>query len=212
MHNRVIYELAGEGEATRSIDRLVNLYWALSSVLIFEVPGAVVEVGCNTGKTSVFFQMLIDHYDPERELHLFDSFQGLPSPGRHDAYLKEGDYAATVEDVREEFRRRNLRQPHVHAGWFSETLARCPDPISFAYLDSDFYHSILTSLEEVYPRLSHNGIVIVDDYCDRKWNPRAWDGLPGVKKACDDFISDKVESFSVLCGTGDLPFGLLRKL
>lgn len=212
MHNTVIYELAEENSDMCDIDRLIHLYWALSSVLVAEVPGVVVELGCNRGKTSVFFQMLIDHFDPTRELHLFDSFQGLPPPGPQDRYLKEGECKATVEELAAEFDKRGLRRPTIHAGWFEKTLsAECPAPIAFAYLDSDFYDSITTSLEHVYPRLSPNGIAIVDDYCDLGLNPRAWDGLPGVKLACDAFIEDKPEEFTVLCAAGDLPFGMLRK-
>jgi O-methyltransferase len=83
--------------------------------------------------------------------------------------------------------------------------------IAFAYLDSDFYESILVSLEHVYPRLPRNGLMIIDDYGDKARNPLAWDELPGVKLACDDFFADKPEKVSVLIGTGDLPFGLVRK-
>jgi O-methyltransferase len=193
-------------------DRLVNLYWAVSSVLVAGVEGAIVELGCNAGRTSVFLQMLIDHFAPERELHLYDSFEGLPTPGADDAFLQAGDLKATRSDVEGEFAHWGLREPHIHAGWFERTLpAFCPSPIAFAYLDGDYYASILTSLEWVYPRLSTRGIIVVDDYCDDARNPQAWGRLPGVKKACDNFLTDKPERMNVLVGTGDLAFGLLRK-
>lgn len=212
MHNKIIYELADANQNMSDVDRLVNLYWALSSVLVAGVPGAVVELGCNAGKTSIFFQMLIDHFDPSRELHVYDSFQGLPARGPHDDYLNKGDCAATVDEFKDSFKQRKLRMPHIHAGWFHETLAAsCPDPIAFAYLDGDFYDSILVSLEYAYPRLAEHGLLIVDDYCDLDLSPRAWNGLPGVRRACDDFIADKPEIFSVLVGVGDLSFGMIRK-
>ncbi len=213
MDNAFILELASLNPQMTDVDRLVNLYWALSSVLVAEVPGAVVELGCNAGKTSTLLQMVIDEFDPTRELHVYDSFQGLPKPSHRDAYLAQGDCRASVDEVLSEFRARGLRPPRIHAGWFDESLPRsCPDRIAFAYCDSDFYTSISTSLQYVYPRLAKNAIVIVDDYCDITRSPRAWPGLPGVKQACDEFIAGKRERFCVLVGTGDLAFGMLRKM
>jgi O-methyltransferase len=212
MDNAVIHALAARNPEMGDVDRLVNLYWAVSSVLVAGVEGAIVELGCNAGRTSVFLQMLIDDFAPGRELHLYDSFQGLPVPGAYDPYLQAGDLKATRADVEGEFALWGLTQPHIHEGWFEQTLrAYCPSTIAFAYLDGDYYASILTSLEWVYPRLSKQGIILVDDYCDGARNPRAWDRLPGVKKACADFLTGKLERMSVLVGTGDLAFGLLRK-
>jgi O-methyltransferase len=115
MDNTVIYaQVAGNPEMCDG-DRLVNLYWALSSVLVAKVEGAIVELGCNAGRTSVFLQMLIDHFAPERELHLYDSFEGLPAPGTDDPYLQAGDLKATRGDVEGEFARWGLKQPRIHA-------------------------------------------------------------------------------------------------
>jgi O-methyltransferase len=212
MDNAVIHALAARNPEMCDVDRLVNLYWALSSVLVAEVEGAIVELGCNAGKTSVFLQMVIDHFAPQQALHLYDSFEGLPAPGADDPYLQAGDLKATRDDVEREFAHWGLTQPHIHEGWLEQTLTSfCPSPIAFAYVDGDYYASILTSLEWIYPRLSRHGIILVDDYCDRARNARAWDRLPGVKKACDDFLAGKPERFSVLVGTGDLALGLLRK-
>jgi O-methyltransferase len=208
----MIFRLAEDNADMGDIDRLVNIYWALSSVLVFGVPGDIVEVGCNVGKTSVFLRMVMDYFAPERELHVYDSFQGLPAPGEHDAYLKEGECQATVEQLRETFRTWGLQPPTVHEGWFEQTLPkRLPETIAFGYLDGDFYESTKTSLEHVYPRLADNAVIIVDDYCDAEKNERAFDLLPGPKVACDEFFRDKPEKVSVLVGVGDLAFGYIRK-
>ncbi len=81
MDNEAILEIAEKNAWMTDVDRLVNLYWALSQVLVFEVEGDIVELGCHAGGTSVFLQMIIDHFDPLRQLHVYDSFQGLPEPG-----------------------------------------------------------------------------------------------------------------------------------
>lgn len=212
MDNHVIFALAEENREMSDIDRLVNLYWGLSGVLVAGVEGEVVELGCNVGKTSVFLRMVLDHFAPERTLHVYDSFEGLPPPGPFDAYLAEGECPATVEELYATCDRWNVARPVVHKGWFTETLpTRLPDQVCFAYLDGDFYDSISTSLEYLYDHLAPNAVVIIDDYCDKEKNPRAWDLLPGPKKACDEFFSDKPESVSVLVGSGDLGYGYFRK-
>jgi O-methyltransferase len=217
MDNHVIFEIARENRSMSDVERLVNLYWGLSSVLTAGVPGDVVEIGCNRGQTSVFLRMVMNHFDPARELHVFDSFEGLPAPGLEDrrscgCMLMQGQCKAAREEVLETFARWDLRPPLIHAGWFSETLERdLPGTIAFAYLDADFYGSTRLGLECVYPRMAPAAVAVLDDYADRTRNPRAWDGLPGPKRACDDFFSDKPERVCVLVGTGQLAFGYFRR-
>lgn len=221
MDNGIILKLAKDNPGMSDIDRLVNIYHLLSHVLVFDVPGDVVELGCHAGKTSVFLQMLIEHFAPDRELHLYDSFQGFPPRGPHDDYLEgyldcdlhEGDFKATEGEVQETFRKWKQREASIHAGWFQDTLPHeLPEQIAFAYLDSDLYDSIMISLESVYPRLSTKAVLMIDDYCDLERNTRAWPGLPGVKKACDEFFRDKPEQMYVLAGFGDLALGYMRKV
>ncbi|GAA2921859.1 hypothetical protein GCM10020221_17560 [Streptomyces thioluteus] len=211
--NAVMYELAAENPNMTDLDRLTNLYWALCSTLRAGIPGDIVELGCNAGLTSVLLEMVLEaEGGTGRTLHLYDSFDGLPAPSPADRYLKKGDCKATEADVLAAFARRDLRPPEIHAGWFEDSLPRhLPDRVAFAYLDGDFYESILTGLTHVWPRLSPGGSVIVDDYCDRGLSPRAWDGLPGVKKACDAFFADVPAGRRVLVGAGDLAFAEFRK-
>ncbi|MGI5169455.1 TylF/MycF/NovP-related O-methyltransferase [Spirillospora sp. CA-253888] len=213
MDNDVILALASENPGMGGVDQLVNIYWALSGVLAAGVPGAVVEVGCHEGRTSVFLRKVADHFAPGRELHVYDSFEGLPPPGPNDTdYSSPGQLRTRVEDLTRTFARWDAEPPHVHAGWFADTLPReLPDRVCFAYVDGDLYESIRTALTELYPRLSPGAIVIVDDYCDEVRSPRAFAGFPGVKKACDEFFADKPERISVLVGTGKLAFGYFRK-
>jgi len=210
--NAVILRLAAENEDMSDCDRLVNIYWALSQVLVFGVAGDIAEIGCNKGRTSVFLQMINDAHDEPRQLHVYDSFQGLPRPGPRDAYLCEGECLCSAKDLHETFARWRVRPPVVHAGWFVDTLPEgLPDALCFAYLDSDFHDSIKTSLEHVWPRLSPNGLILIDDYADKDRNPNAWDGLPGVRRAVDEYFARRPERPFVLCGSGDLAMVGVRK-
>jgi O-methyltransferase len=212
MDNQVIFALADDNREMSDVDRLVNLYHLLSQVLIFGVPGVVAEFGCHAGKTSVFLRKIIDCFAADRPLHVFDSFVGLPEPGPRDAYLRGGDCAASRADLLATFARWSAKPPVVHEGWFDQTLpSALPEAIAFAYVDADFYDSTRTVLDHVYPRLSPGGVLCLDDYADADRNPRAWQGLPGVKAACDDYFADKSDRVHVLVGSGDLAFGVVRK-
>lgn len=104
------------------------------------------------------------------------------------------------ERVLDTFSHLHATPPEIHAGWFKDTLpGALPDRICFAHLDGDLYSSVKESLESVYPRLSRGAIVVIDDYSD----PERLDVhnvLPGVKRACDEFLRDKEETVHVLIG------------
>ena len=96
------------------------------------------------------------------------------------------------------FQRYNLQLPKIHKGWFSDTLPNgLPEKICFAYLDGDLYESILVSLEHVYPKLTKGAICLIDDYNDPSVDPLGWNSLPGVKKACDEYLADKPEKVTL---------------
>ncbi|MET8091558.1 TylF/MycF/NovP-related O-methyltransferase [Micromonospora sp. NPDC005220] len=212
MHNDVILRLAADNVEMGDVDRLVNIYWALSSVLVQQVPGDVIEAGCNEGRTSVLLQQVINHFAPDRSLHLYDSFEGLPEPSEHDTFLHRGALAVTVDDLRRTFEQWHLPLPQTHQGWFDQTMPdQLPDRICFGYLDADYYESTLVSLEHIYPRMSPDAILVIDDYCDLTRNPHAFSGFAGPKRACDEFFADKPEEISVLVGVKDLAFGYFRK-
>ena len=56
-----------------------------------------------------------------------------------------------------------------------------PKKISLLRLDTDFYESTKIELEELYPLLSKNGILIIDDYGHWK----------GARKAVDEYFKKK---------------------
>src|ERR1700723_3814982 len=87
----------------------------------------------------------------------------------------------------------------IYKGWFQDTLpSGLHDLISFAYLDGDLYDSILMSLQYVYPKLAPGAVCLIDDYCDPQINPKGWNRLPGVKKACDEYLIDKPEKMEFI--------------
>jgi len=209
---RLIHQVAAN-HRMMSLDSLSNIYWGLSHLLELGLPGDVVELGCHEGRTSVILQMIIDHLDPGRTLHVYDSFEGLPEPGPLDGpFFSAGNLMVSQRDLIATFDAWGLRHPVIHAGWFEDTLpAGLPDTIAFGLLDSDFYESVLVSLQHVWPRVVPGGIVVIDDYCDPDENPRAWPEMPGVKAACDVFFSSTSERPVSLVGCGGMALSYVRK-
>ncbi len=152
-------------------------------------PGAVVEFGCYIGTTSLFIRRLLDDHDLARPFHVYDSFAGLPPKTKPDASAAGVDFTAgqlsvSKKQFLEQFQRANLRPPIIHKKWFNELEdAELPPQISFGFLDGDFYESILTSLQLVWPRLHPEGIITIDDY--------KREALPGVERAVQDYLLNK---------------------
>ncbi|WP_259299858.1 TylF/MycF family methyltransferase [Streptomyces aurantiacus] len=191
-------------------DRLVSVYGELTATLARTGTGAVVELGCYKGAMSAWLRALLDFCRSSREIHVFDSFAGLPKPDEIDGdHLKEGEVRASHEDVLDLHARLNLKPPVIHPGWFDATLDQLPDEIAFAYIDADFYESMACALRAVLPRIVPGGTIVMDDYADLDKNARAWAELPGVKKAWDDVTGGRLE-LDVIIGFDDLAFGVYR--
>lgn len=163
----------------------------LESTLDQPVPGAVVEFGCYAGTTSLFLRRILDSNNQSelRQFHVYDSFEGLPEKTMRDSNAAGVDFEAgklyvSKKDFLQQFQSAHLQPPIAHKGWFSQLTTRdMPEAIAFAFLDGDFYESIISSLRLVWPRLSAGGIILIDDF-NRET-------LPGVAHAIKDFFQDK---------------------
>ncbi|ARF76972.1 TylF/MycF/NovP-related O-methyltransferase [Streptomyces sp. NPDC012600] len=205
--------LLREHSGTVCADRLRVIADELANLAARGVPGAVVELGCYRGAMALWIRSVLDSLgDRDREIHVYDSFQGMPAPGAEDSdHLAAGELRSSPDDVRATHAAWGRPAPVIHPGWFDETLPKeLPDEIAFAYLDGDFYDSTLTGLTHCVTRLMPTGVLLVDDYADTALNPRAWDGLPGVKRACDVYFGAPLP-VTVVVGEGDLAFGRYEK-
>lgn len=150
------------------------------------IHGDIVELGCNAGNMAVYLQAVA--LQAGKQYHAYDSFEGLPAIAPQDETpartAKPGDLAVSLEQFVEKFNEYNLQLPIIHQGWFKEqSYPRC---ISFAFLDGDFFDSIMDSWKAIYPRLTPGAVVCVHDY--------GFEPLPGVKSACDYFMNQLDES------------------
>jgi hypothetical protein len=154
--------------------RLDHLQHCVEQVLRDEVPGDLLEAGVWRGGCCIFMRGILQAHDcTDRTVWLCDSFQGLPRSELQadQPYPMSSDrfpfLAVSEEQVRENFRRYGLLDDQVKflPGWFSDTLKQAPvESIAVLRIDADLYSSTRDVLSHLYPRVSHHGWVIIDDY------------------------------------------------
>lgn len=157
----------------------------LDRVIAADVAGDVVEFGCYVGTTSVYLAERLKTTD--RDLWLYDSFEGLPPKTSEDAspageQFKTGELLATKKQLLLNLKQAHVPMPKITKGWFSDlTEQQVPARIAFAFLDGDYYHSIKDPLKLIWSRLSPGAIIVVDDYAN--------EALPGAAKAVDEWLA-----------------------
>jgi O-methyltransferase len=158
----------------------------LETLLDGQLDGAVVEFGCYVGTTSLFIRRLLTIASDNRQFWAYDSFDGLPNKSPQDQsrageQFKTGELSVTKKQFLQEFKKAHLQPPVTIKNWFNALhTEQLPERIVYAFLDGDFYDSILTSLQLVWPRLSSGGTITIDDY--------GREALPGVERAVHDYF------------------------
>ena len=179
--------------------RVYALARAVEYVVASDVQGAIVECGVWRGGSMMAAALtLLRLGSTERELYLFDTFEGMTEPGEEDvkhtgeraadllAHPVSGEKhraAAALDDVRDAVLGIGSPEDRVHVvkGPVEETLPeQAPDGIALLRLDTDWYSSTKHELVHLYPRLAAGGVLIVDDYA--YWQ--------GARKAVDEYVAE----------------------
>jgi len=148
--------------------------------------GAFAEIGVYKGGTA----RLLSQVAEDKQLHLFDTFEGMPDVNEHYDGHKKGDFADTsVEGVRAFVNAGD--RVHFHKGYFPDSTKSVSPNLKYSlvYVDVDIYQSVKDALEYFYPKLNPGGVMIFDDFDSPKCS--------GVRKALDEFLLDKPEHWSV---------------
>jgi hypothetical protein len=171
-----------------SIREAYNIYYYLARVT--KLKGAVAEMGVYRGGGA----KLICQFRSDLPLYLFDTFEGMPDVDSRIDLHKKGDFSdTTLHGVRQYLK--DYSNVHYCMGFFPESARSLPKDTEFCFvhLDVDIYQSTLAGLEYFYPRLRRGGILISHDYNSIS--------CPGVKKAFEEFFSNRIEEVLALWDT-----------
>ncbi len=142
--------------------------------------------------------------DTDRDLYLYDTYSGMAEPTAEDTPSPYDGYspykrwkrnkeksgiddggsgwaAISVESVREAMLSTGYPADRIHLvkGLVEDTIpAQAPERLAMLRLDTDWYASTKHELEQLYPRLSEGGVLIVDDYGHYE----------GARKAVDEYF------------------------
>jgi O-methyltransferase len=190
-----------DGYTMTSIERRFHLLNAVRYLVRHQIPGAIVECGVWRGGSMMLAAgTLLSLGVCDRDLHLFDTYTGMPPPAALDVDFegkRAGERMQADAETRSEslvWAIASLREVtknmvdtgypanllHYVEGRVEETLPKAaPERIALLRLDTDWYESTHHELIHLYPRLVRGGVLIIDDY--GYWK--------GARKAVDEFLA-----------------------
>jgi hypothetical protein len=184
---------------------IVNLISATNYISKFGVEGAFVECGVWRGGSAMAFCLASMNLGMnDRDVYLMDTFEGFTNVSERDYQLSDRRSAkelfdvdpnyicsASLEDVKIGIAETQYPSERVHylVGDIVETSPNClPKEIAVLRLDTDYYESTLWELKHLFPRVSKNGIIIIDDY----------DHWSGAREACDEYFSSNDQNIFMM--------------
>jgi hypothetical protein len=172
--------------------------------LINEIPGAIVECGVLKGASLSRFTMFREIFSNpfSKKIIGFDTFGKFPETSfeddkkpREQQITSAGLESISKEQFHDVLKHKGIdKNIELIEGDITKTV---PDyvknnpelKISLLNLDTDIYEPAVTILENLYPRITNGGILVLDDY----------ETFPGEAKAVDDYFKDKkiqIQKFS----------------
>jgi O-methyltransferase len=184
--DRRFWELYAEGIrdniTTQPLEDFFNLYQLVQRTQKLE--GEIAELGVYRGGTA----KLIATLKGNKNLHLFDTFAGMPGVRTDVDVHRAGDFDRTsLAEVKRYLD--GFSGVFFHPGFFPDSareLAETAVRFSLVHLDMDIYESTKAGLEFFYPRMVKGGVILAHDYRNL--------GCPGVKQAIDEFFTRKSET------------------
>lgn len=164
--------------------------------------GSFAEIGSYEGFSSEFIYHLKEKH---KKFFICDTFSGLQDVDIEDESLKMNNGELTVDYEYFCFTNNFIDDTvRVIKGYFpqSASIEMNESRFSFVLIDTDTHFSTQQSLNYFYNKMVSGGVIIIHDYTNHP-------GTLGVKKAVDDFISDKSEKISTYSNTTQ---GIIRKI
>ncbi|MGH2447960.1 MAG: TylF/MycF/NovP-related O-methyltransferase [Chloroflexota bacterium] len=162
------------------------------------ITGDVAECGVATGGSAHLLSLLIEADGKPRNLHLFDTFTGMPRettvPERDAA--EPGDFAASLAQV--EARLAPFDFAVFHPGVIPNTLEEVADIDEYAFVHVNVvsYEATRVCLEWFWPRLKAGGAIMINEYGLYRFRR-------STRQSVDEFFDSRDVPLIVL-GTGQV--------
>ncbi len=200
----IIHQVLGYGIAenriiTAYIDQPLEsrrIFLKSLSVLMqeYDQSVAIAEAGVFQGD----FAKYMNQYFPDRNLYLFDTFEGFDA--KDIALERQNNYSAAGEaDYHNtSLVRQKMKYPErciFKAGYFPETASGIEEEFCFVNLDLDLYQPTLEGLRWFESRMVKGGVILIHDYFA--------DNFRGVKQAVDEYMRSRLRQELHLMPIGD---------
>lgn len=162
--------------------------WHIVETIVEEnIPGDLAECGVMAGAQPAVMAWVLEKHGispQDKQIHLFDSFQGIPEAGPRDTeqpgigpknpaaqgrLISSGISSVSVQQVQANLQKWgcNMEYFQYHPGWFQESLPNVADGIgelALLRVDVDLYESTKFCYEYLYGKVVKGGFVIDDDW------------------------------------------------
>ncbi len=184
-----------EGNNLDRLQKILTRYDLFKKTI--NIPGDIVECGVFKGTGQIFWLKLLRIYDEHsmKKVVGFDTFNDFPrsilkyEKKEAKKFIKESGYkGVTVKSIQEKIKKVGLekRSELIKGDIIKSSLKYVKKNkgfrISLLNLDLDTYEGTKAALENFYPVVSKNGIIIFDEYGKRGW---------GETDAVDEYFKNK---------------------
>jgi hypothetical protein len=184
-----------------SPERLYGLIEAIKYITKNKIDGDIVECGVwKGGSMLAAAEVLHNNNDANRQLYLYDTFEGMPPPTDKDISFADQKAAqmlgkndnkeenlvwaySTLETVQKTMSLSEYPANHIQyiQGKVEDSIpGSMPQKIALLRLDTDWYASTKHELLYLFPKLATGGVLIIDDY--GYWK--------GARKAVDEYFEE----------------------
>lgn len=175
--------------------RVISLLRSINYLNKNKIEGAIVECGVWKGGSIMAALKALNNDKLVREVYLYDTFEGMSEPTEVDKnengklakqIIDEDNFQkciSNLDEVMQNVKSTGYPSDNLHfiKGKVEDTIPnKIPDKIALLRLDTDWYESTLHELNNLFPLLVKDGVLIIDDY--GHWN--------GCKKAVDEYFSN----------------------
>lgn len=198
-----------------SVERMYALYNSVIYIIKNNIEGDFIECGVWKGGSTMMIAYILKKYNiNDRKIFLYDTFEGMVEPTDKDINLtssmntykywknkNKNDFNewcySSIEEVKINMEKTRYFTENIFyvKGKVENTLPlNKHSNISLLRLDTDWYESTKSELNHLFPKLSKNGVLIIDDY--GTWG--------GCKLAVDEYFKNDIFLFNRIDNTSRL--------